>query len=742
MSNPFNMSDAAIEAIFANTSKASRRGFLAQAGAGLTLAFTLPAIAKPLKSAATKAKNGFSSSFVNIGSDNSVTVICKHLEMGQGIYSGFATVIADELDADWSQMRVTGAPARVPEYTNAKFGSTMQGTGGSTSMSSSYDILRKAGATARAMLIQAAAELWAVPAADIQVKNGILSHAGSGRTASFGQLAARAGTLPVPKEVKLKSPDQFIYIGKDNGKRLDQKNKATGREVYAIDMTLPGLKVAMIARAPKFGATLKSFDATKAKAMPGVVDVVQVPRGVAVIANNSWTAKKARDSLVMNWDLSGAEQRSTTDFVATYKQQASLKGQTALSLGNIEAAFAGADKVIEAEYLFPYLAHAAMEPLSCTGRMTATGCELWSGFQFHTLDQANAAQVLGLKAEQVILHSLHSGGSFGRRANPSSDYVSETASLLKASSGKYPIKLLWSREDDMTGGYYRPMYLHKIAVALDKQGRITGWKQVQVGQALFDGTPFAPKEGVETSAYEGVAPQQYDLPAADISWVKQTSPIPVLWWRSVEHTHTAFSKEVMMDKIARATGQDPLALRLSYLGKHPRHAAVLKLAADKAGWAEKPASTADVKRGRGLAVHESFGSFVAVVADVAIAKDGSLKVERLVCAVDCGFAISPDSVRAQMEGGMAFGLGAALGEAITFKDGVTEQTNYDSYNVMKIDAHPKKIEVHILNSGHAPTGTGEPGTPVATAAVANAISAATGVSMNQMPWSGTDLKWG
>jgi isoquinoline 1-oxidoreductase subunit beta len=737
--NPFHMTAGAIRVITGGAAQ-SRRGFLAAAGAGLTLAVALPASAKPVKKAVAGSA-GLQNAFITVGTDNKITVLCKHLDMGQGIYSGFATVVADELDADWSQMQVKGAPAELPKYGNAAWGGTVQGTGGSTGMSSSYDALRKAGAAAREMLVQAASRTWSVPASEITVSKGMIAHSATARTASFGQLAAAAAKMPVPAQPKLKTPDQFIYIGKEGPVRLDQKAKSTGREVYPIDQKLPGMKTAVIARAPKFGGTVKRFDAGKARAVPGVVDVVQVPTGVAVIANNSWAAMKGREALGVEWDFSAAETRSTDQLITHFKSKAQDAGVQAIAQGDAAKAMASAARTVEAEFYFPYLAHAAMEPLSCTGRMTAGGCELWAGFQIHTLEQAMAAQTLGLQPAQVKLHSLQSGGGFGRRATANADYVVETASLLKVTGGKYPIKLMWSREDDITGGRYRPMTLHKVKVGLDQAGKITAWQQTIVSQSITAGTPFAPKEGVDFTVYEGVAPMQYDIPNARVGWVDPQVAVPVLWWRSVGHTHTAYSKELLVERIAKMQGQDPLAYRLAMLEKHPRHAAVLKLAAEKAGWGKALAATPDAKRGRGIAVHESFGSYVAQIADVSVSKDGVITVDRIVCAVDCGLAVSPDAVRAQMEGGIGFGYGAALADAITLKDGVVEQNNYDTYESLRIDRHPKQIDVHILNSGNAPSGVGEPGTPPSAAAIANAIFAATGKNMDSLPFNTHDLKW-
>jgi isoquinoline 1-oxidoreductase beta subunit len=705
----------------------SRRGFLkGAAAAGLVIGFNFA----PQRGAraAAQGEGAMLNAFVRIAPDNTVTVLAKHLEMGQGSYTGLATILAEELDADWSQMRAEGAPADAKLYANLAFG--IQGTGGSTAMANSYDQLRKAGATARAMLVAAAAEQWKVPASEITVAKGIVSHAASGRKATFGELAEKAAQMTPPAEVKLKDPSQFGLIGK-HVTRLDAKAKSTGTAQYTIDVKLPGQLTALVQRAPLFGATVKSFDASKAKAVPGVVDVVQISNGVAVVARNFWAAKQGRDALVVEWDDSKAEKRSTDQILAEYRELAKQPGPRARNDGDVDAALAGAAKVIEATYDFPYLAHAPMEPLDCVVKYDANGAEIWAGDQFQTIDQANAARVLGLKPEQVKIHTLYAGGSFGRRATPVSDYIVEGAEIAKAIGGRAPVKLMWTREDDIQGGYYRPMYHHALTAGLDAQGNIIAWRHRIVGQSIMAGTSFGQafiKDGIDHTSVEGAANLPYDIPNLRVELHTTKVGVPVLWWRSVGSTHTAYATEVFLDEIAAASGQDPLALRRKLLSRHPRHLGVLNLAAEKAGWGQPlPAG-----RMRGIAVHESFSSYVAEVAEVALKGDGTWRVEKVVAAVDCGLPINPDVIRAQVESGIGFGLSATLKNGISLADGAVEQSNFHDYEVLRINEMPQ-IEVHIVPSTEKPTGIGEPGTPPIAPAVANALMLATKQRFRALP---------
>jgi len=716
----------------------SRRDFLrltTLAGAGLTLGAAWPAPAAQGAAKSSAGSNLLATPFVRIDPDNTVTVICKHLEAGQGVWTGLPAVVAEELDASWDQMRVESAPALVPTYGNLAFGpdARVQGTGGSTSLANSWDQLRHAGATARAMLVQAAAARWKVAASDITVSDGVVSHS-SGRKATFGELAASAARLPVPANVGLKDPAHFKLIGQEKLPRLDSHAKSTGTQQFAIDVMLPGMMTAVIARPPRFGAKVQSIDATAAKAVPGVVDVVQVPRGVAVVGRDMWSAKKGREALKVTWDESAAEKRGTDELLKSYRELSRGKdAHVALSRGDVDAALKGAAKVIETEFEFPYLAHAPMEPLTSVCRLGADRCEIWAGCQFQTIDQINAATAVGLKPEQVTIYTLAAGGTFGRRANAESDYISEVASIAKATGGKYPVRLIWTREDDITGGRYRPLNYHRITAGLSKDGKLVAVRQSMVGQSIMAGTPFAAmmKDGVDPTAVEGNTAELYDVEHAQVTWSQPTVGVPVLWWRSVGHSHSAFSKEVAIDELAQAAGQDPVAFRLALLEKHPRQAAALKLAAGKAGW-DRPFPQGN-GRGRGIAVHESFGSVVAHVAEVTVTDD-AIRVDRVVCAVDCGIAVTPDVVRAQMQSCVGYGLSAALYGKITLTDGRVDQTNFHQYRVMRINEMPRLIEVHIVPSSNPPSGVGEPGLPPIAPAVANAIRAATGIRLRKLPF--------
>jgi isoquinoline 1-oxidoreductase subunit beta len=719
-----------------SASELTRRDFLkltSIAGAGLTLGAVLP---EAVDAAAGSAAPAFAMPFVRIDPDNTVTVLSKHVEAGQGVWTGLPAIVAEELDASWDQMRVESAPAKVPMYGNFAFDpkGSVQGTGGSTAVANSWMQLRQAGATARAMLVQAAATQWGVPAEQITVSEGVVSHPKSGRKATFGDLAARAAKVPVPANVKLKDPGQFKIVGRDKLPRLDSRAKSYGQQQFAIDVMLPGMMTAVVMRPPRFGGKVASFDATQAKAVPGVVDVVQIPRGVAVIGRDMWSAKKGREVLQVSWDESGAEKRSTSQIMAEYKQLADgTDAIKAAKEGDVEAALKSAAHTVDAEFEFPYLAHAPMEPLTAVARLTPGKCEIWAGCQFQTIDQINAAKATGLKPDQVFINTLAAGGTFGRRANAESDYIAEVAAIAKAVDGKYPVRLIWTREDDITGGRYRPMNYHRITAGLSQDGKVVAYKQRIVGQSIMAGTPFAAmmKGGVDPSAVEGNAAEEYDIENVHVTWNAPKSPVTVLWWRSVGHTHMAASKEIVFDELAEAAGKDPVAFRLAHLGKHPKQVAALKLAAEKAGW-DKPFPK-EKGRGRGVAVHESFGSAVAQVAEVTV-KGDTITVDRVVCAVHCGIAVNPDVIRAQMQSGIGYGLAAVLHGKITMTDGRIDQTNFHQYTVLRINEMPREIEIHIVPSTDAPTGVGEPGLPPIAPAVANAVRMATGLKLRKMPF--------
>jgi len=716
---------------------ASRRRFL-QASGGLLLAIGVPAglpVARGQEESLFLHRGFTANAFVRIASDNTVTVIVKHLEMGQGTYTGLPTLVAEELDADWSQVRVEGAPADAAKYNNLLWGPA-QGTGGSTALANSWEQMRKAGAAARAMLVAAAAEKWKAPAAEIRVSKGVISWKDKKET--FGQLAGNAAKQKVPAEVKLKDPSRFVYIGK-SAPRTDAREKSTGKARFTQDVKLPGLLTAVVLHPPRFGAKLKGFDAAEAKAIPGVVDAVAFTtpstNGVAVLAKDYWTAKKGRDAVKAEWDDSSAFKGSSLEMFSEYRKLAAAPGKSARQEGDVQAALAGAAKTLEAVYEFPYLAHAAMEPMNCVVQLSAGQCEVWNGEQLQTVDQAALAQLLGLKPEQVKLNQLYAGGSFGRRANPQSDYILEAAAIAKA-FGKAPVKLVWGREDDMRAGYYRPMYVHALKAGLDAKGNIVAWQHTIVGQSILTGTAFEPmlvKNGIDDTSVEGAANLPYAIPNLSVTLHSPKVGVPVQWWRSVGSTHTAFATECFLDECARAAGKDPLALRRALLAKHPRHLAALDLAARRAGWSQPKPGIA-----RGIAVHESFNTIVAQVVEVSKRKDG-FRIGRVVCAVDCGIAVNPDVVAAQMESGIAYGLSAALSGAITLKDGQVEQSNFHDYPALRMREMPR-VEVAIVPSRQNPTGVGEPATPVIAPALANALFALGGKPVRALPLSAQDLR--
>ncbi len=701
--------------------QATRRDVLKASGA-LTVSFWLPQRARG--EAAAQAAGVFEpNAFIRIDGEGVVTVFAKHLEMGQGVYTGLATIVAEELDGDWSKIRVEGAAANAQLYNNTMWG-PVQGTGGSTSIANSYEQLRKAGATARAMLVGAAAKRWDASPSDIAVENGVVRHA-SGKSATFGELAADAARLPIPTNVTLKDPATFKKIGQ-NARRVDSLEKSTGKALYVPDLKLPGMLTAVVAHAPRFGGKVKGFDAAKAKAIKGVKAVVAfetpVRAGVAVLANDFWTARKGRDALVIDWDESNAFKRSSEDLFAEYRTLAKQPGASAKKVGDIDAALAKAARTLEATYEFPYLAHATLEPMNCVVRIGAQECEIWNGEQFQTGDQLAVAKALNLPPSNVRIHQLYAGGSFGRRANPKSDYLLEAVAIAKAAGVSEPVKLVWTREEDMRAGFYRPMFVHALTAGLDREGKLTAWRQRIVGQSIMAGTAFDRGDPIDRTSVEGAANLPYAVPNFAVELHSPRLPVPVQWWRSVGSTHTAFAVECFLDDVARETKQDPYVLRRALLEQHPRHLGVLDLLAEKSGW--KGARARDEVWG--LALHESFGSVVGQVAKLRRTAKGP-KLEHVVCVVDCGLALNPNIVAMQMESGIGYGLSATLNGAITLKEGRVEQSNFDDYPVLRINEMPS-IEVHIVPSRNKPSGVGEPGTPVIAPALVNALA-----SMNDQP---------
>lgn len=712
----------------------SRRTFIKASAlvvGGLVIAFSIPQAKRFLLPGAAKetgnageAKLPAPNAFLRIGTDNTITVMLAHSEMGQSIWTTLPMLIAEELDADWSKIRVEHASAS-PAYLHTAYG--IQITGGSSTTWSEFDRYRQAGALTRQLLIGAAAEQLGVPAANLKTENGFVI---SGDTKiSYGDLAEAAAKLETPKAVTLKDPKDWKVIGKAT-KRLDGPEKINGTAVFGQDVHFDGLMTAMVARSPVFGGSVKSFDASATKQVKGVQQVVQVPTGVAVVADNYWAAKQGREALKVEWDLGPNAGLDSKAMLEDFRSKAANPGLVAAQLGDSKATLSKADKLIEAEYALPYLAHSPMEPLNCSVRIEKDACEIWTGTQMQTTDQQAAAKILGLKPEQVKIHTLFLGGGFGRRANPAADFVSEAVQVAKAAG--VPVKTVWSREDDVQGGYYRPMYLHKAKIGVDANGFPAAWEQVTVGQSIMLGTPFEAfmiKDGVDATSVEGIADSPYlkQIPNYHVSLHTVKTGIPVLWWRSVGHSHSAFVMESLIDELAHSAKKDPLDYRRALLKGHPRHLAALNLAAEKAEWG-KP-----LPKGvsRGIAVHESFGSFVAQVAEVSV-DQGTVKVHRMVCAIDCGLAVNPDSLKAQMESSISFGLGAAMQSEITFKEGKVQQSNFHDYLVMRMSDMPK-VEVHIVQSTEKMGGVGEPGLPPVAPAVTNAIFAATGKRIRQLP---------
>jgi isoquinoline 1-oxidoreductase subunit beta len=657
--------------------------------------------------------------FVRISSDDTVTVLVKHIEFGQGPFTGLATIVAEELDADWSKVRAEHAPADLNLYKNTLLG--VQGTGGSTSIANSYEQLRRAGAAARTMLVEAAAQSWRVPASEISVERGVLRHAKSNRLARFGQFAEAAAKLPVPENPPLKDPSKFRLIGREGAvKKLDVPAKTNGTAQFTIDIREPGTLIAVVAHPPRFGSKVASVDVTGARAVPGLVDVKQIPSGIAVYADSTWPALKAREALKIEWDESAAEKRSSSQLIEEYRALSRQKGNTASQHGDVDAALAGAERVIEAEFVFPYLAHAPMEPLDGFLRWDGNKAVARFGSQLQTVEQQTIAGVLGLKLEQVSLETMLAGGSFGRRAQPTSHFAAELAEVAKAIGPNRAIKLIWTREDDLRGGYYRPMFVHRLRGAI-RGGKIIGWANTVVGQSFIEGTPFAPmiiKDGIDPLTVEGARELPYEIPNFRCDVHTPTVGVTTLSWRSVGHTHTGYAVECFIDELLQATGQDPVAGRLALMGKAPRAAVVLRTVAQLARWAG-PGPFRD--RARGVAVVESFGTSIAQIAEVSIGDGEGPKVHKVWCAVDCGVAVNPDIIRAQMEGGIGFGLGHALFAEVQIDEGRPVPANFDTYRSLRIHEMPE-VEVTIVPSSEKPTGVGEPGVPPIGPAVANALA--------------------
>jgi isoquinoline 1-oxidoreductase beta subunit len=715
----------------------SRRKFLIAAGsigAGLIIGFVVPGARRFAHAQDQPAKPAppQPNAFLRIGADDTIIVQLAHSEMGQGIWTALPMLIAEELECDWSTIRVEHAPA-APAYAHTLFG--MQMTGGSSSVYSEFTRYRQVGAMARQMLVAAAAARLGVDPAQCVAAKGVVT--AGGKSLRYGELAQAAAQVPAPAEVSLKPRAQWKLLGQPT-RRLDSQAKVDGSAQFGIDVRFEGLKVAVVARSPVFGGKLKGFKADAARAVKGVRAVVEVPSGVAVVADHYWAARAGRDALEVEWDLGALATLDSAAIKQEYVALSKTAGLVAATAGDAAAKLAAADAVIEAQYDVPYLAHAAMEPLNCTVRIAGGRCEIWTGTQFQTFDQLAAARIVGIEPAQVDVHTTFLGGGFGRRANPATDFVAEAVHVAKAAG--MPVKTVWSREDDTRGGYYRPAYVHRLRAALGADGGIAAFAGTVVGQSILAGTPFEPmmvKDGIDASSVEGLADSPYLVGIANrhVDLHSPATGVPVLWWRSVGHTQNAFATEGFIDELAHAAKQDPVAFRRKLLAaagdKGRRNLGVLERAVAAFGW-DKALPTG---HGKGIAVHESFGSHVAQVAEVSVS-GGRVRVHRVVCAIDCGQYVNPLTIEAQVQGAIVYGLSAALSGQITFKDGRVVQSNFHDYPTLRIDQMPK-VEVILVDSDENPGGVGEPGTPPIAPAVANAIFHATGQRLRSLPFKFT-----
>ncbi|GAB2587312.1 xanthine dehydrogenase family protein molybdopterin-binding subunit [Ramlibacter solisilvae] len=701
-----------------------RRSFLKLGAAGFALGVF------PLRSSSQTADalkpTQQPAAFVQIERDGTTTVAVNRLEFGQGAHTGLAMVLAEELDADWTKVRARHGDAS-PAYVDPAFG--MHLTGGSNSIHNSYMQYRELGARMRAMLVAAAAQQWNTEPRFLRTENGAVTGPG-GRRATYGELADAAMKQPVPQKIRLKDPKQFRLIGKPT-RRLDARAKSTGQQAFGIDVRLPGMLTAVVAHPPVYGAKVKTVDDGAAKAVRGVKAVLRVPTdrggvGVAVLADGYWPARQGRDALKLEWDTSGVERVDTAQLLVQYRELARQPG----GLKHFDADLSELDHApnrITAEFAFPYLAHAPMEPLNCTVAFDGQKAELWMGTQMPGFDAASAASTLGVAPEAVKVNTQMAGGGFGRRAISTSDYVVEACQVAKAARAaglNAPVRTLWSREDDIKGGYYRPMHVHRAQIGFDVEGNILAWDHVIVGQSILKGTPFEEylvKDGIDSTAVEGMR-EPYAIPMRLTVHHPQVN-VPVLWWRSVGSTHTAYVMETLLDEVARASKQDPVALRLKLMGgKHPRHAAALKLAVEKSGYGKRKLAPGHAW---GVALHESFNTVVAYVAEASIEK-GVPKLHHVTAGVHCNLPVNPLSIETQIQGAALMGLSTCLpGNAITLKDGVVEQNNFGEYRVARMPDMPL-IAVHIVPSAEPPTGIGEPGLPPLAPAYANAIARLTG----------------
>jgi len=724
----------------------SRRTFLqtgAAVGGGLLLGFTLPPLS-PLSPLPPRVRNDgpfAPNAFIRIDRDGRVTLIMHKVEMGQGTYTSMPMLLAEELEVELSQVRLEHAPPNDALYAEPLFG--VQETGGSTSVRGNWEPLRRAGAGARALLVAAAAQTWNVDTSSCHATGGVVIHGPTGRTLAYGALVDRAATLSLPGDVPLKHPKDWKLIGTP-AKRLDSPDKVNGKAQYGIDVRLPGLKVATVAVCPVFGGKLASVDDSRAKAIPGVHQVVRLADAVAVVAEHMWAAQQGVAALDIRWDEGPNAQLTTADIVRQLDAASQKPGVVARKDGDVAQAMAGAARKIEAIYQVPFLAHATMEPVNCTVHVRPDGCDLWVGTQVPTFAQAAAAKVTGLPKDSVLVHNHLLGGGFGRRLEV--DFIVRAVEIAKQVAG--PVKVVWTREADIQHDMYRPYYYDRIAAGLDERGTPIAWSHRVTGSSIMARvtSELFPKtlrvmraagwhqlvamvKGLDVDAVEGAAEPPYALPNIRVEYVRQEPPsIPTAFWRGVGPTHNIFVVESFIDELAAATQHDPFQYRRALLDQSPRAKGVLELAALQAGWGRALAPGS----GRGISLLHAFGSYIAQVAEVSVSKQGDVRVGRVVCAVDCGTIVNPDTVKAQMESGIIFGISAALWGEITLKNGRVEQHNFNDYRVLRLPEAPV-IEVHLVQSTAAPGGVGEPGTSAVMPAVANAIFAATGKRVRKLP---------
>ena len=717
------------------TANISRRGFLKSAAAAAAVLYVG---ATPDGAAAAGSSDAMLNPFVKIDSDGNVIAIIKHFEKGQGPATGLSTLIAEELGVTMAQIGYEFAPSDPQVYNNLFFG-PFQGTGGSTAMANSWMQYRTAGANAREMLIKAAAQAWGVDAAGLDIQEGMVT--GGGQSAPLGEFVAAAAEIAPSETPRLRDQTEWKIIGNEATRRLDSPIKVNGQAKFGMDVHLPNQMVVMIKRTPQRGGVVAGFDDSAAKDVKGFIMAMPLPtkHGVAVYAENTWAAMQARAAIEVDWDMSAAETRSSQeirDEIMAALEAAPVYNVNKADTPAISSAVDGAAQVVEKAFYFPLLAHAPMEPMNCTIEQTAEGdIVLHDGAQMPTGPHMAYQQIFGLPAEKIHIKTMLTGGSFGRRATPDADYQVEAGLAFVMTDRSRPVKLVWDREDDIRGGYYRPATGHKVRVGLDADGKIAAWEHQVAGQSIMKGTAFeafSVKDGVDHSTVEGLADSPYVIPNMAVGLTDTEKATSVLWWRSVGHTHTAYVMEVMMDMAAKAAGRDPVEFRLAYLEggdkDAQRKAGVLKLAAEKGNWGNPAAGNV-----QGIAVHKSFGSFVAEVVEVSDTPADGIQIEKVTAAVDCGIAVNPDVIRAQTEGAIGYGIGHAMRDQITLDGGAVEQSNFPDYEPLRI-SDIKAIETHIVASAEAPTGIGEPGTPPSAPALANAI-AQLDVQVAELPMS-------